>query len=70
MKTIISIIEVVMYNLFPATLAAPVTIILKEIIPLLGFALKLAGLFVMVWVQKIYATTFRKLQQAKLLQIS
>lgn len=59
-----------MYNLFPAALAAPVIIILKDIIPLLGIALKRIDLYIKMWVQKIHNTTFKKLQQAKLLQIS
>lgn len=59
-----------MYNLFPAALAAPVIIILKDIIPLLGMALKRIDLYIKMWVQKIHNTTFKKLQKAKLLQIS
>jgi hypothetical protein len=52
-KTIISIIEVILYNLFPATLAAPVVIVLKDVIPLLGVALMRLGLYIAIGLQKL-----------------
>jgi len=62
MKTITSIIEVVMYNLFPAALVAPVIIFFKDIIPLLGIALIRIGLHIIIYVQKFQNAVLQKLQ--------
>lgn len=53
MKTMISIIEAIMYNLFPADLAAPVVIIVKDIIPLVGIAFIRIGIYVLSGLQKL-----------------
>jgi hypothetical protein len=66
-KTIISIIEVILYNLFPATLAAPVIVIMKDIIPLIGIASIRVILYLWASVQKFQSMVSQKPVHNKLL---
>lgn len=68
MKTIISIIEVILYNLFPAALAAPVVMIMKDIIPLIGIASIRIVLYIWDRVQRLQNLVSQKIQQVKLLE--
>ncbi len=70
MKTIISIIEVILYNLFPAALAAPVIILLKDILPLIGVAVIRAGLYIMVSFQKLQHDIFHRTENEEMLELN
>jgi len=69
-KTIISIVEVIMYNLFPAALAAPVIILLKDILPLIGVAVIRTGLYIMVSFQKLQHEIFHRTEDEEMLELN
>ncbi len=55
-----SFIEVTVFNLLPPAMAAPVVILLKDILPLLSIALIRAGLHVIVSLHKFQLTILEK----------
>jgi hypothetical protein len=67
-KTIISITEVILYNLFPATLAAPIVMFIKEILPLVGVASIRMVLYIWDRLQKTQHMISQRVQHAKLLE--
>ena len=68
-KTIISIVEVVLFNLLPAPVAAPVVNMIKDAIPMLGIILIRLGLNISLEVQKVQNSMSQKIHQAKLFRL-
>jgi len=58
-----------MYNLFPAALAAPVVILLKDILPLIGVAVMRVGLYIMVSLQKLQHDIFHRTENEEMLKL-
>ena len=69
MKTINTIIEVVLFNLLPAPVAGPVVNMMKDTIPMLGIILIRLGLYISLAVQKVQHSMSRKIHEAKLFQM-
>jgi hypothetical protein len=68
-KTIISIIELILFNLLPPALSAQVVHAVKDILPLLGIAFIRVGLYLAIWSQRLHNEMSQKLQQAKLFKL-
>jgi hypothetical protein len=62
-----SIIEVILYNLFPAVLAAQVITVFRDVIPLIGIASIRIVLYLWNRVQKLQKIISQKMEQVKLL---
>lgn len=58
-KTIISIIEVLIYNLLPASVAAQLAIILSDVVPMVGVALTRIGAYIITGLKKLQHTKFQ-----------
>jgi hypothetical protein len=64
-----SIIEVVLFNLLPAPVAAPVMNMIKDIIPMLSILLIRISLYTALGFQKLHNSMTQKIQLARLFRM-
>lgn len=60
-KRILSILEVILYNLFPAVIVAPIILLLKDVSPIIAISVAKSLQYVAIILRKLYDAVYYKL---------